>query len=136
MANLITRDQLLTAAKLRIDKVQLDADTFVYVKEWTGKQKETWERSLVNEQKILNEQTKRKGSNAMQAVRAGVSLDDFKAKIAVMSICDAEGHLLLLPDDAKNLNKAIKASWLEKIVDRAQRLNGITEQDKEEMVKN
>ena len=39
-------------------------------------------------------------------------------------------------NDVVLLNKALKASDLEKIVDAAQKINAVTEKDKEEILKN
>lgn len=122
---LLSREKLLKKGKLTVEKVDLERGEFVYVTEMTGKQKETWERSLINESALMQGKGK-----------ANVSLDDFKAKLAVMTICDEKGTLLLESKDAHTLNENIKASWLEKIVETAQRLNKISEEDKEELVKN
>jgi len=126
---LLSREKLLKRGQLAIEKVDLDKESFVYVTEMTGKQKELWERSLINESAIM--QGSKKGNQAPT-----VKLDDFKAKLAVMTICDEKGELQLKPADAHTLNESIKASWLEKIVEAAQRLNKITEEDREELVKN
>jgi hypothetical protein len=44
--------------------------------------------------------------------------------------------LLFRPTDVELLNKRMSASNLDRIITVAQRLNRITEQDKEEMLKN
>jgi len=63
-------------------------------------------------------------------------LEDFRAKLAVVTVCDEKGDLVFEPGDVKNLSKMMSASNLEKIVETAQRLNAITTADKEEILKN
>jgi hypothetical protein len=64
------------------------------------------------------------------------TLEDFRAKLAVVTVCDEKGDLVFEPGDVKNLSKMMSASNLEKIVETAQRLNAITTADKEEILKN
>jgi len=54
----------------------------------------------------------------------------------VVTLCNKEGDLIFGANDIEALNSAIKASDLEKIVEKAQELNAISEQDKEEILKN
>ena len=63
-------------------------------------------------------------------------LEDFRAKLAVNTICDENGNNLLRPEDYKALSQNMTAAKLEKIVEVAQRLNAITIQDEERLVKN
>ena len=51
-------------------------------------------------------------------------------------MCDEEGKALFLPEDYSLLSQNMSAKRLELIVNAAQKLNAITEEDKEELVKN
>jgi glutamate mutase epsilon subunit len=64
------------------------------------------------------------------------NIKNFRAKIAVMTVCDEKGNLLLEPGDADLLAKNISASRLVKIADAANKLNKVREEDKEELTKN
>lgn len=123
---LLTRDQLLQKEELQKEKVVLNEanDEFVYVRQMTAHEKNIWEMS----------QLQRTGTGKNLAYN--VVLDEYRAKLAVVTICDEEGNLLFKPTDYDLLSNAISAAKLEKIVDVAQRLNAITEEDKEELTKN
>lgn len=125
MANL-NREALLEKEKLEIVKVDLGNDTFVFVRQMTGRDRDYFEQSLIKE-------TKNK-----KGVVDGYekSLEDFRAKLAVNSLCDEEGNLLLQLGDYAMLSKNMSAKRLEKIVNEAQKLNAISEEDKEALVKN
>jgi hypothetical protein len=56
--------------------------------------------------------------------------------LAVCTLCDEQGNALLLPGDYPALSQAMSAAKLEKIVTEAQKLNKISEEDKEALVKN
>ena len=123
---LLTRDQLLQKEELLKEKVMLDEanDQFVYVRQMTAHEKNIWEMS----------QLQRTGTG--KNLTYNVVLDEYRAKLAVVTVCDEKGNLLFKPTDYDLLSNAISAAKLEKIVDVAQRLNAITEEDKEELTKN
>ena len=64
------------------------------------------------------------------------NLEDFRAKLVVATVCDEKGILLLQPADAPILSQNMTARSLEVIVEAAQKLNKITEEDKENLKKN
>ncbi|MHA1289621.1 MAG: hypothetical protein ACTSPB_19720, partial [Candidatus Thorarchaeota archaeon] len=64
------------------------------------------------------------------------SLDDFRAKLAVHTVCDEEGSNLLRPEDVSILSQNMSAARLELIVNKAQELNRISEEDKKNLTKN
>jgi hypothetical protein len=121
---LLTRDMLLAKQKLRIEKVDLGNDEYVYVREMTGQDRDRFDQMLMT---IKND------GSGEKVVR---SLDDFRAKLAVCTICDEEGNLLLKPEDYQALSKNISAARLDKIVTTAQELSKISEQDVNDMLKN
>ena len=126
MENLLDRKALLSKEKLEIVKVDLGGDRIIYVKQMTGTERDRFEKSL------LKEKMEKKGV----IVGFEQATDNFRAKLAVCTACDAEGNLLLEPQDAERLGQVMSAYTLEKIVNAAQKLNAISAEDKEELVKN
>lgn len=114
---LLTREDLLKRDKLKIEKVDLGNGDYVYVRQWTGKEKDIFERSLMKPVK----------NSDGQIIGTEQDLEDFRAKLAVSCLCDEKGELLLKPEDYKKLSESMKASKLDKIVEVAQRLNQVEE---------
>lgn len=123
---LLSREDLLKKEELIKEKVILDEtkDEYVYVRQMTAHEKSIWEISQVQK------------SGTGKKTTYDVTLDDYRAKLAVVTVCDEAGELLFKATDFNKLSMNISAAKLEKIVDVAQRLNAITEEDREEMVKN
>jgi len=124
--NLMDRVNLLTRETLEIVKVDLGKGEHVFVRQMTGRERDTFEQSLLKERKD------QKGN----IVAYDQALSDFRAKLAVVTLCDAEGILLLKPEDYSALSSNMSASRLSKIADTAQSVNKMTEEDKEGLVKN
>jgi hypothetical protein len=122
----LNRELLLQRDELKIEKVELTRG-HVFVREMTGREKDIWEQSMLK-QKASGDKNK--------AVEYETTLEDFRAKLAVVTVCDAEGNLLFEPKDVKTLNKMMSATNIERIVNIAQKLNAITEKDKDEILKN
>jgi len=122
---LLDRNSLLKKEDLSVQKVELGKDEFVFVRQMTGRERDRFEQSLIKEEK-----------GAKGAVEYKRSLEDFRAKLVVCTVCDETGSLLLRPTDIEVLSTSMSAARLEKIVNAAQALNNISEQDKEELVKN
>jgi hypothetical protein len=123
METLLNRDQLLTPEKLEVVKVNLGKDEFVYVRQMTGRERDHFEQSLIKENKNVEGGYEK-------------SLEDFRAKLSVCTVCDAEGKLIFQQNDYSVLSQSMSAARLEKIVNVAQKLNKISEEDKEGLVKN
>ena len=121
---LLTKKNLLTKQQLEIKQVDLDDGNYVFVKEMTGHERDSFEKSLYV---VTGE-----GKNS----KVTTKLDDFRAKLAVCTVCDEKGELLLAFSDYPKLAKSISARNLEKIVNEAQSLNKISEDDKEALTKN
>ena len=122
---LLDRKKLLEKEVLQTVKVDLGNDEFVYVRQMTGRERDNFEQSLMKriqhpDGKITYEQ----------------ALTDFRAKLAVCTLSDEKGNALLQPGDYPALSQAMSAARLEKIINEAQKLNKITEEDKEGLVKN
>lgn len=121
----LTRDLLLRKQDLRVEKVEFEDGAFVYVKQMTGRARDNFEQSLI-EQRIAPDGT----------VSYERNLLDFRAKLAVCTVCDEEGNLLLSLEDAPILSEAMSAARLEVIVNHAQEINKISKRDREALVKN
>jgi hypothetical protein len=122
----LDRSKLLQKEVLQIEKVELGEDEFVYVRQMTGHERDTFEQSLIKE--------KKDSKGTITGYDRATS--DFRAKLAVVTICDENGNLLLQPGDYPALSANMSAKTLEKIINTAQKLNSITEEDKENLVKN
>lgn len=122
---LLNREKLLKKEDLKKEKVDLGDGDFVYVRQMTGRERDRFEQSLLIE-------TKEKGG----AVTYERSMEDFRAKLAVQTICDEKGNNLLQPGDFPVLSQNMSAAKLELIVNKAQTLNRITAEDKEGLLKN
>jgi hypothetical protein len=126
MSKFLGKEMLLSKASLKIEKVEL-SNGHVFIREMTGKEKDVWELSMVK---------KIRTGDKKNPIQYETTLENFRAKLAVVTLCNKEGDLIFGANDIEALNSAIKASDLEKIVEKAQELNAISEQDKEEILKN
>jgi len=120
----LTRESLLEKEILEVVKVDLDNNQIVYVRQMTGHERDKFESLLV---------TKVKKGKTFDFEQ---NLEDFRAKLAVSCLCDEEGALLLKSEDYKTLSQNMSAFRLEKIVNVAQKINKISDEDKEELIKN
>jgi len=123
---LLNRDALLAKEELEVVKVELGKGEFVYVRQMTGRERDSFEQSLIKETK----------DNKGQVTGYDRALGDFRAKLAVVTLSDEKGNLLLEPKDYPLLSQRMSARRLEIIVNAAQKLNAISEEDKEALVKN
>jgi len=121
----LSRETLLQKEELEVVQVDLGKEEYVFVRQMTGRERDQFERSLIHRFKDV------KGKHDYD-----MKLDDFRAKLAVHTVCDSEGLLLFRTNDFEQLSTNMSARRLEKIVNVAQELNAITEEDKEELVKN
>lgn len=126
MAKLLKREDLLKKQKLKVEKVDLGNDEYVFVREMTGRERDRFEQSLVGEVK----------DNEGNVIFYERKLEDFRAKLAVNTLCDENGNNLLEPGDYKTLSQNMGAARLDKIVTAAQKLNKIADEDREALVKN
>lgn len=122
-----TREELLTREALKIEKVDLNETDFVYVTEMTGNARDKWENSLLK--KVRDPKTGLVASYEQ-------ATENFRAKLAVNTICDEKGNLLLKPEDYLKFSESIGAKNLEKIIEKANELNGIGAKDQEDIIKN
>jgi len=123
---LLNRELLLKREVLEVTRVDLGPDEFVFVRQMTGRERDVFEQSLLKKN--------RDGKGTIIGYEQ--STEDFRAKLAVVTICDEEGNLLLRPGDFSVLSQSMSARKLEKIINVAQKINAISEEDKEAIVKN
>jgi hypothetical protein len=117
----LNREALLKKEDLEIVEVDLGKGECIFVRQMTGFERDLFERSII--------EMKDDGKVERKT-------DAFRAKLAVCTVCDDQGKLLFKPADITVLNRSMSAARLEKIVEVAQRLNKITAEDQEELVKN
>ena len=122
---LLDRNELLKKEELQVVEVDLGKGESVHVRQMTGHEREAFER-------MLTKKVKKPGNKYDYEE----SLGDFRAKLAVCTICNKEGELVLQMGDFTTLSHNMSAARLTKIADEAGKLNGITPEDKEELVKN
>jgi nitrate reductase NapAB chaperone NapD len=123
----LTREMLLEQRDtLKIEQVQLSRGA-VYVREMTGTEKDIWERSMMK--RIAN-------PDPNANVEYETTLEDYKGKLAVVTLCDRHGNLLFTMRDVKKLSSMMSASNLEKVIEVAQEINGISQKDKKEILGN
>lgn len=123
----LTREQLLARQELKIEKVKLSFGE-TYVRQMNGRDKNRFELTLGHW-----EDYEENGKPKQRYVR---SLEDFRAKLAVYTVCDKAGALLLKLEDIDALSENMTGADLERIAEAAQKLNAITDLDRERMVKN
>lgn len=125
---LLNRETLLTKEDLKVEKVEFDDGTFVCVRQMTARERDRYERTLM---KAIRDP--KKGN---KTVDYETNIEDFRAKLAVHTICDEKGELILKSGDYEKLSESISAAKIEKIINKAQELNAISEEDKEALTKN
>lgn len=134
----LTKEMLLeTRDSLAIEKVELlnnkgDVRGHVFVREMTAKEKNTWEMSLTKRIPSLGQGKNKKSEEIV------TNLEDYRAKLAICTICDADGNrqFEMNPNTIKALSEKLSASNMERIADAASNLNKITEADQDELTKN
>ena len=134
----LTKEMLLDVQdELAIEKVDLKTSKgvlrgHVYVREMTAKEKDTWEGSLRKEMPAIG------GQKGGQQTEIKMNLADYRTKLAICTLCDANGERIfdMLPKTIAALGKQLSATNMEAIADTANRLNKITEEDQDALVKN
>jgi len=121
----LSREGLLAGKPLKKVKVVLDekGDEFVFVREMKGNERDSFETTIMNLEGFEDDGTPRYSK----------TMNSFRSKLAVHTVCDEEGKLLFKADDWATLGDNISAVWLDKIVKEAQKLNKM---DKGDVVKN
>lgn len=108
---MLNRDDILKASDIKVEPVLAWGGT-VYVKGMTGKERDQFEASIIQ----------------MRGNKQNFNLENVRAKLCVLTICDESGNRLFTDADLPLLAEK-SAQELQKIFIVAQRLSGITEED-------
>jgi|SRR5690625_1355246 len=118
---LLSREDILRADDLPRELVDVEEwGGAVYVRGLTAAERDKFEASLF--------ETKGKGPNARQVFKG----EDVRAKLAALTMVDAEGNRIFNDGDVKALAKK-SAQALSRVYDVASRLSGMTKEDQEEL---
>jgi hypothetical protein len=114
------REQILSANDARIEKVPVPEWGFdVWVRSMTSADRDAFEAAALSE--------KDRGKR--------VSMENFRARLAARTVCDADGTLLFSEHDVTELGKK-SAAAMDRIFGVAARINGMSNKDVEELAKN
>ena len=117
MSKLLTREAILGASDIEIEKVEVpEWGGYVFVKTMSGIERDTFEASIVEQ----------RGNNSR------VNMVNIRAKLTAQSACDSKGVRLFTDKDVRELGKK-SATALQRVFDVAQRKSGITSEDVEEL---
>lgn len=116
---ILTKDDILSADDRGIEEVSVpEWGGVVYVRSMSGRQKDAFELSCYSD----DGKTERK------------RLTNFRARLLALTICGPDGTLLFSEKDVNDLGqKSVVA--LDRVLDVAKVLNGITKEAQEELVK-
>lgn len=126
MGNFLGKDALLAKEKLGVERIEFENGDYCFVREMTGHERDSFENSMLKKNKDT------KGN----VVSYETILEDFRSKISAITLCEEDGTPLMEPKDYVLLGKNMGAKRLDRIASVAQKLNAITEADKEALVKN
>lgn len=116
---MLNREAILAAADLKFEDVPVpEWGGSVRIGSMTGLQRDAWEQSLV---------PKKKGD--------GVDVSNIRARLVAACAIDENGVCIFTEADAAALGKK-SAAALDRCAKVAQRLNGLTEEDVKDAVKN
>ena len=112
----LTKDQILRADDLPREQVDVpEWGGSVFVRTMTGAERDAFEQSIVED--------------------SGRNLANLRARLAVLTVVDADGARLFADSDAMVLGGK-SAAALSRVFNVAQRLNALTNSDVEELGKN
>lgn len=123
---LLNREALLKKDQsLEIARVDFDNDDHTFVREMSSHEKDWFEQSIIKVSHSRN-----------GGIEYEQALEDYRAKLAVCTVCDEEGNLIFKKNDVQILSKNLPASKMEKIINMARDINAISDEDQENLVKN
>lgn len=115
--NILSRDEILAASDIQIEMVEVpEWGGSVYVKGMTGAERDRFEAGVVT-------------TNGQDS---SLNMNDLRAKLCAICICDEAGKPLFSSRDVKELTKK-SASALQRVFKKAQSLSGLTDDDLEEL---
>lgn len=124
-SNLLTRDQILGASDLPSEDVEIpEWKGTVRVRGMTVAERNAWEKS--------NTRTFRGRSGQMVTEVSQTALTNFRQRLVARCVVDQDGNRLFSDSDVAALERK-SAAAMERIVNVANRLNGVSQQDLEEL---
>jgi hypothetical protein len=112
---LTTKESILSIQDTEIEKIYVKPwKASVYVRTVGSREWDAWEISLTNEKS------------------GKISMQNFRARLAAMCLCDADGKPIFTEKDAKELGNKSKIA-MDIIMEAAKRLNGVTAEDEEKL---
>ena len=115
---MLSREEILNASDIQIELVHVpEWGGDVYVRGMSGAERDQFEATVI--------------SVGVGSDRS-VNLENIRAKLCAMTICDAEGKKYFSSSDIKDLSKK-SAIALQRIFTVAQRLSGLTQTDIDEL---
>ncbi len=117
---MLTPEQMLSKQKLRVERVDL-SEGYVYVRELYGNERDAFEGSLMEE-------------DPETGIRR-TSVENFRAKFAVSVLCNEKGENMFTDAQAEQLGDSMGVYDLEKIINVAQRLNSMSQEDRRKLEK-
>lgn len=112
------RERILAADDLPMEVVEAWGETF-YIRTMTGAERDAWEASIVD----------------TSGKRPKAQLENVRAKLVVRCAVDEDGNRIFRDKDAEALGGK-SSRIVGELYDTAARLNGITEDEVEELAKN
>jgi hypothetical protein len=117
----LNRNALLKKSSLRIEKVNLGDDDFVFVREMTASERDDYELSLLN------------NTTSGQPEK---NMKDFRAKFCVRVICDEQGNRILKDRDIEKFSQNFSSSNMKLVFNKAKELNNILDEEIKDTEKN
>ena len=116
----LSKDEILRAHDIKVQKLVIpEWEGEIYVKGLTGAERDAFEASVIE----------------MKGDKTTVKMENIRAKLAAMCICDEKGERLFNDEEVLMLARK-SASALQRIFDVAQRLSGLVAGDVESLIKN
>ena len=114
---MLTRESILQSDDLPRELVEVpEWSGQIYCKTLTGTERDAFEQSMVHKKNKTN-------------------LANVRARFAVLTVCDNTGKRLFTDEDAKELGTK-SAAALDRVFEVAQRLNGFSKEDAEDLAGN
>ena len=110
------REQILETNDLPLEAVEVhEWKTTVYMRGMNASERDHWEMSIYENK--------------------GIKMDNIRARLVVLTLCDESGNRLFNDEEVEKLGKK-NAKVINKLFEIAQRLSGIGQKDVEELGKN
>ena len=114
---ILSRDDILKVSDITLEKVSVpEWGGDIYVKGLTGAERDAFEQSLV----------------VSKGKSRAVNMNNFRAKLAALTICDADGVRMFEDSDMRLLTQK-SAAALQRVFVVARRLSNIQNEDVEEL---